>query len=826
MGTFNKHISKHLDSFLELNNQALFENVFEKLKSENKEEYRKLLQYLFCIIENSRNQENELITINIHFEKIINDRDKTLIAEFLWHYYFEFQHLNEEGNKINEILKSKISDLNQEVKKDLYLPTNNKKLTKQIFENRKRDRKHLDYYRSLNERASLTPETLINLKLNQLNFLSKFYENNPVYLPAEVDKLTDLNSFVLYNTKEFNDIRTLQINTTPLLQLIKNIVLFDCENSVKRFSPFNFQQLSNLNDHHGTKINLFLVVTFSNKENLNSIKTKINRLKERYYIPNQSSYIITRQEFDYLVQQEHVDEPEISFLEPSSSVFWEDFHLETKINGLYELRSIKMMNVYSLCFNQEIKEYILTHIFSSNINRSLITEDTKQEIFNLPNEDILKLKDLLSNVLDLIINTDLRSSINDCISDDTRIILDDSILKNEGFLDLIKKSINVRSNRIFISWDNLEEKPANEVIILSYRDQGNFNNHFYPNINEIQVSKFSKTKCIFPALLFKKNYEWSKYNQAKDYYKLLDHPIRRNHFDWKKFKEKIQELKPEKPIDISWDLESDYSSSDTRITYKIVFENNRQNTCNPSDLHIYYEDDNKEYRIQPIRWIYEELEMEDNRLSVQKLDELIEEFNPAERLIDTEQQDNDLLIIRNQFDLGEEGAGRLWKILLARKVANSSVEKLYNDLKMLFKINNLDIVSQNHFESTWINPESVSLVPRGNKTFKVLCKYLGLPTTYLRIIYTIKNRNINGRRNATRIYSKLLKDLFNDGCFDEEANPEQILFSKIEHYKTNHNLDELGIDEENPLSGLSTLIELLKPELTFKEVRSIEKREE
>ena len=108
----------------------------------------------------------------------------------------------------------------------------------------------------------------------------------------------------------------------------------------------------------------------------------------------------------------------------------------------------------------------------------------------------------------------------------------------------------------------------------------------------------------------------------------------------------------------------------------------------------------------------------------------------------------------------------------------------------------------------------------------MLCNYLGLPTTYLRIIYTIKNRNISGRRNATRIYSKLLKDLFNDGSFDEGANPEQILFTKTADYKSNHNLDELGIDEEKPLEGLITLIDLIKPELTFKQVKSIEKREE
>jgi predicted Zn-ribbon and HTH transcriptional regulator len=214
------------------------------------------------------------------------------------------------------------------------------------------------------------------------------------------------------------------------------------------------------------------------------------------------------------------------------------------------------------------------------------------------------------------------------------------------------------------------------------------------------------------------------------------------------------------------------------------------------------------------------------RESFPNQDDLIDEFNPAEKIIDTVQQNNDLEIIKQQFEISEEDAGRLWKILLARKVKNFGVSQLYDELKTLFKRNNLDIVSLNHFESTWIQPTSESLVPRGNKEFKVICDYLGLPITYRRIIYTIKNRTITGKRNATRIYSKLLKDLFNDGCFDENANPIQTLSDKIDYYKHNHNLDELGIDEVKPLEGLNTLIELIQPELSSNKVRNIEKNEQ
>ena len=71
-----------------------------------------------------------------------------------------------------------------------------------------------------------------------------------------------------------------------------------------------------------------------------------------------------------------------------------------------------------------------------------------------------------------------------------------------------------------------------------------------------------------------------------------------------------------------------------------------------------------------------------------------------------------------------------------------------------------------------------------------------------------------------------MKDLFNDGFFDENANPRQTLSDKIYYYKHNHNLDELGIDEDKPLEGLNALIELIQPELTGNKVRNIEKNEQ
>jgi hypothetical protein len=833
-----EHINQNLFDFINVfEKNSLFDNVYDALQSPLKDSHKNLLKYMFKLIEQSiEKKNNELFSLNIHFEKNLTDEEKTLVAEFLWHYHFQSSHFFTKTNQINKFLENKISILKNSTSQEVNLPyldpmatkdekKRNKAKTEGIKEKRQIDKKHLVFYNSLKKTATLSPATIINLKVNQEKDLSAFFLYNPTYLKVE-EKISDLSSFVLYNTQAFNEIRTSQINGFPLLKIIENIILFDCENSIQRFTPFNYQQLSNFNQNHNTNFRKLIIVTFSNKENLNAVSTKINRLKERYFIPQGSSYIVTKSELKLLTNEYLSDNLKINFIEPTNSPFWEDYFTETKRNGLYELRSIKMMNIYALCLSEDIKRYIINDIFTIGISTSLVTNETKLDILNLPQIEIDSLKNLLINILDVIIRSDIKSKINETLTNKTKVLLNDFILNNKVLFTLIRQNININGSRFFLNWDDIEGGVNGHIVLLSYRDQGNFNHHFYPSINELNLFRGAKVDAILPAFLFKQTYEWSQYNLLKDYQKMIDHQIRRSFFEWDDLKNKIFHLKPEKTIDISWDLESDYSSYDTRTIYRVIFTDNSRSTCNPSDLMIYREGESNQIRIATIKWIYENIDLSNNLLCVQKLDDLIDEFNPAEKIIDTVQQNNDLEIIKQQFEINEEDAGRLWKILLARKVKNYGVNQLYDELKTLFKRNNLDIVSLNHFESTWIQPTSESLVPRGNKVFKVICDYLNLPITYRRIIYTIKNRTITGKRNATKIYSKLLKDLFNDGCFDENANPIQTLSDKINHYKNNHDLDELGIDEVKPLEGLNTLIELIQPELSCNKVRNIEKNEQ
>ena len=71
--------------------------------------------------------------------------------------------------------------------------------------------------------------------------------------------------------------------------------------------------------------------------------------------------------------------------------------------------------------------------------------------------------------------------------------------------------------------------------------------------------------------------------------------------------------------------------------------------------------------------------------------------------------------------------------------------------------------------------------------------------------------------------NQLLKDIFNDGCFDTDKNPNEILNNRLEYYKAKHPLDELGIDENYLAANLLALVELIQQELKLVELETIEK---
>jgi hypothetical protein len=825
MELIKQHISSYLYSFV--NEKSItFDDNFNEIQNDLRTDFIGLIQYLDNLLNETFSSSNESIdALHIHIEDELNDSQKLLIAEFLCiktfrNYNSNDSNINQTNLSLNELiagLETKQNRLETRCPDGASGKNGGNRIWKNWVKDKKENRSLLEFYKNLNINSAIIPKSIFNTQKNFSNSVSQIFEFKPYcVLPNSKNKSYNL----LNATNTLNEIDTIN---NDIIDELDSIVLFDCERK-SLMSNFSFEEINKWNSDYDTSFKKYLIITFSKEfQSINNVRNKIELIRERFKIPPNSSFTINKSEIDFLLKRKVQSSTSIVFDGFESSSFWDTFVLETSIRELYELRSIKLMNIYSICYTDEIKDYIIEDLFSKKEVSELISSSTKMAIIELRDDDIETLKEALSNTLDFIINSDIKTEVIYSLTNTPTIIFDEAIIRNIKLLSKIKDCIGLTKSIKLKTWSDLLNSGSEYLLILSYRDQGKFPNYYYPNLLEIKYHPETIAKAILPRFLFGYHYKWSKYYLLKEYYKYLNHPIRENYFEWNQLRKLILELKPEAKLDIDWDLENVYSSSENKESYKVKFKNQRVKSFHSSDLLIFSEIDIEKPKIERMKWFFENVDFDETKYKIQKIDELLDEFNPAEKLIDTTQQEIELQLIRKQLGLGNESAGRIWKILLINKSELLGFDSLYEELKLIFEKNKITLVSINHFRNSWIKIDSDSLMPRGNKVFKTLCDYLELSNNYRLILYRLKNASISGKIEATRKYSSLLKDLFADGCFDKGVSLESILQNKSQNYQKNHSLEELGIDNQNPMSGLITLTELIQPELKLVELETIEK---
>ena len=824
MELIKQHISPCLHSFV-VEKSTTLEDIFNEIQNDLRTDLIELIRYLDNLLDKTFTPNNDNVTtLHIHIEDEFNVSHKLLIAEFLTiktfiHYHSTDNNTNEANLAIIELkaaIETKLNGLEMRCPDGASGKNGGNRIWKNWVKEKKENKSLLEFYKSLNERSSLKPKLIINTQNNFCSSLSQIFEFKPycVLLNSKNKSYNLLNA-----TKTLNEIDAFN---NDIIDELDSIVLFDCERK-SLMSNFSLEEINKWNSDYDTSFKKYLIITFGKEyQSINNIRNKIELITGRFKIPINSSYTIIKSEIDFLLKRKEKASIPIDFVGFESSSFWDTFVLETSIRELYELRSIKLMNVYSICYNDEIKCYIIDNLFSKKESSELISSSTKMAILELREEDIETLKEALSNTLDLIINSDIKSKIIERLSNTPTIIFDEAIIRNVKLLSKITHYLGLTRSIKLKTWSDLLYSSSNYFLILSYRDQGKYPNYYYPNLLEIEFDSETAINAVLPNFLFGHHYKWSKYFLLKEYHKSLSHPIRENYFEWNKLKNVTQTLKPEQKLNIDWNLENEYSNSEQRETFKIKLKNQRAKTFNSSDLFIISEDNNISRKVVKIEFLVS-LVSDDNKVYVQNLDEIQENINIYDKIVDKKQQEEELEVIRKQFNLSDETAGRLWKVLL-KNIANvKGEENLYNELKSIFESKGVKIVSQFHFKNSWINPLSESIAPLSKRVFIELCDYLKIPKIYFVIIQRIRNASKQSSRQSTRQMNQLLKDLFNDGCFDNGKNASEIINNRLTFYKSNHPLDELGIDENYLGDNLVTLTELIQPELKLMELEAIEK---
>jgi len=820
MSVINHHIREQSLQF-QNEEDAFFQEIFELLQGKEKDDLDPLLRYIHLLLNEVFPQDSsETKTFHIHFEYNFDESSRFVIAQYLLIRLFKESNENSKSHSLdNEKLDQQKAKLRAIQSKLTFCPdgaSGNK--GNRIYKNWINEKKKVDslirFYDQLNN-TEVFCNTVFNCQVSLANPLSKIFASKPY--ACEIENHDNFSTFNLLNTRStLNEIDEID---SSVIDNLETVILFDCEKK-KFMQHFSLQDISEF----GIRLKKYLIITFSNKtDSFFYLRDKIKLLQDRFKIEHNDSYPITQFEIINSLGQKPKRFITVSFTGVEASDFWNEFILETKIHDLYELRSIKMMNLYSLCFNRGIKYYILHEIFSKKSSSNIISVETRQRFLDMRHEDLLSLKKTLENVLDLIIDSNVKQIIMDKMGYETVIVVDDLILNSKKLKDLISLSLLLTKNDKLASWSTFNNIENKSIIILSYQDQGKYPYHFYPNVVESTIKKNTVVEAIFQNFLFSHRHEWAEYNMAKDIYKLLDHPIRKKYFHWTKLKNSINSLRPRNEDDTIWNLERQYSGNSDRETIKLKLKNERERTFSCSELFIYSTDD-LNYRVEKIGDIVETIGDEVN-YSVHNLDSIQENINIYEKIIDTKQHQKELNIIRKQFNINNENDGRLWKILLKQKAQKLGEDILYDDLKKFLEKKGLKIVLLNHFKSNWINPESDSFAPLNKKVFKELCDFLELPKIYFMIIQRLRNASRLSTRQSTQQMNRLLQDLFNDGCFNDGANLSKIITSNLENYKKNHTLDELGIDESDLEDNLIALVELIIPEIKLKEIENFKKTE-
>jgi hypothetical protein len=825
MELIKHHILPKLSSFTNEKRNSL-DIIISEIENDCKTEFTGIICYLERILDLCFFSTNTgIVSLHLHIENEFDDAEKLLIGEFLIIKLFNYYHsIDSQTTEKHASLIEFISEIETNLKGlEMRCPdgasgkNGGNRIWKNWVKEKGEKRALLEFYEALDKNSSVKPKSIINAQKNFCSSLSRIFE----FIPYST---TLSNKNISYNIlNAINTLNEIDSVNNEIIDELDSVILFDCERK-RLMNNFSLEEIGKWNNDYNTNFTRYLIITFGKESSsINHTRNKLDLIRQRFKIPTNSSFTVTRSEIDFLRNRIESSPIIINFFGFESSIFWDEFLIETSITGLYELRSIKLMNIYSICYNDEIKNYIISDLFSKRESAELISSATKLAIIELGDNDIEVLKKALSNILDLIINSDIREKVIESHSNTAAIVLDEAILRNQNLLSNIKNCLLLARSTEFRTWSDLINSKSNYFLFLSYRDQGRYPNYYSSNLLELELDYEKNAHAILPNFLFRNHYNWSRYNLLKDYHKLLDHSIRETHFEWNKLKRNISELKPEKTLVIDWESENMYANTEIREQYKVKLSGQRAKLYHSSDFIIYSNINSGLFRIERIKWFFENIDYEESKYGMQKLDELLDEFNPAEKLIDTSQQEIELQIIRDQLGLENVTAGAIWKVLLNKKAESIGLDTLYSDLLQLFSNNNIPLVKQNYFINFWLNTRSDTLMPRGNKIVKVLFDYLQLSGNYRLILYRLKNTSIAGKIEATKKYSNLLKDLFYDGCFDSNSNLISVLHNKLLHYRQNHSLEELGIDSENPISGLIALVELIKPEIKTFQLDTIEK---
>lgn len=802
-------IKQHIDESF---NRVIYPSItvsqfINDFYGEVSEPLRNILRFIALSLNTIKS--DELKSIHFHISVSLSDEEKVSLINFLaWIEHNNFYALEQQLKADTpEEAKIKIQLIANKAKSDLFLPVqakNKRAINKLKLEKRLYVRLNKFHKRFLN--ASFRTKTLFNIPTKLLVELRKTKWHQLYY--GELS--SSILNYVVLNDRD--SLTSIEQKDEEFLDLIKSVILFDCQ-SKTIFKGYNIKEMTS-----SWEIDLkrFLIVTFSDTQA--SLKRQLTNIKDTQenfglgvddtvFIPHWHAALNGFNTPQVLIN--------ISFSGYNiPNLFWAEVVALCKEQDLYELISTRLKNLYAVTYSRELREWLLQEIFE-NLSSSIISGETSEGINGLTEESKKELKNSLDLALESLceVPVDTLNSFRDKYD---AILIDSLIEKTPLYKEHLTSMFG--NDIIITSWEKVSDLECENCLILSFRDSGRGIFSFFPSLLE-GLNPAIIFQAIFPSFLFKTSMDWAWYNHLNSLRKSLAHKVYNEFFDMVHLDSKLKEIKPSKPLDISFAVESEYSSNLDRKYLSVKINEKRKRLCTESDLVIYNEAHNDLFRLCSINELC--TLSNDGGLNVALLDEILDNINLYDGIAQDASYIKAINAIKKDYSIEESDAGRLWKMLLKIKSNEVGEAKLYDELKAFMMHDNLKLVSKNHFINVWLDPKSESIAPISKKIFLKVCSYLGLPKVYFILIQRLKNvHKSNTRSNNIKMIS-LLNDLFEDGCFDKNSDYHSILNKTSDRYIKSHSLDELGIENEYVVESLTAFIEMIQVEIKLNKLEWI-----
>lgn len=767
-------------------------------------------KYVIWIVDSLLKSDNELAFCNVVIPDIVDEQKESILLGLILFFVVktidsvDIEDVKDDLRKVRQLIQRGIRDTEG-------LKGSSRKFKKLQAEYKQRKGQEKFYQalinwkeqRLMHEKKIETYSTLFNLLKREKGVIAELLPNHKI-LYQEIENLKFYDNrtdpiVILNNANSLNDLDKIS-DKIDLFDIVGNIVLFGVENR-HCFKSFNFRSIDELNRQEDTRFENLMLVSFVKNYSLNRALNKVQMINADFYFRTKgfdfNAYVIHPLEVQNNELEKYLP---VQMVEGTNDLYNVFISQISEHEDLIELLSIKMRNLYSLCYSLELKEYIIEGIFSSN--STLIQEETNIALMSMRDSEKNQLKTTLGMILDSFLISDFNLKLFKLIESKYKeVLIPFHAWKDNTFKDLLS---NVLGNEVyFYTWKTIFEHESSSVLILDYRDTGGFPFRIAPNIHEFPINEYPGSISLYRFDLFGRNYQYTLVEYWGTTLKyLLNNKLRYENFELDSIIKELEEIRPEKQeIFDLYDIENNYSREYDSRSFRIEIEGGRAKKYIQSDQFIVEQEN--EYFVLRADDLLEEIE----NLTSPKI-QLLENIYLGLNLFEsTQAEKEEILELKRKYNLNQDDIeNRLWKVVLKRKADLEGWETIYNLLLESCNEKGGSMVSKSHFEHDWLNPSSSSVIPRSKKTFLSLVELLNLPIAYYRVMLKQRAKMKFETRKSSSKMNALIIDLVENGLF----NQGDVSVEVLESIASRHPLEEIGVMEENYREELTALVSLIK----------------